>query len=132
MSRSPCHTVRALVAGCATWTVLVAAAGPALALDQAPGRIEGVVIEARTRAPLAGVVVQIDDRCEATATAADGHFGFTTVPPGAHTLLVSVVGYELVRRDVVVTAGALVTVTIPVTEGASPYTEAVTVMASPF
>jgi CarboxypepD_reg-like domain len=132
MSRRPVHIVRALVTGCAAWTALLTAAVPALARGQAPGRIEGVVIEARTGVPLVGVVVQIDVSGEATTTVADGRFGFATVPPGAHTLLVSVVGYGLVRREVVVTAGALVTVTIPVAEGARTYAEAVTVMSSPF
>ena len=53
-------------------------------------------------------------------------------PPARKPLLVSVVGFGLVRRDVTVVSGEAVDVTIPVAEGASTYVEDVAVSGSPF
>ena len=67
-----------------------------------------------------------------TQTDATGAFRLDTVSPGLHKLYVSVVGYILVRRDVQVQAGAVVDVTIPLSEGTGTYTETVTVSADRF
>ena len=117
-----------VAAGAAGWAVAPASAQPALAA----GRIDGTVIEARTGAPLAGAFAQISDLGVDGTTDAAGRVVFEAVPPGTHTLLVSVVGYGLVRREIEVAAGATLVLTIPLAEGASTYTEAVTVTASPF
>jgi hypothetical protein len=89
-------------------------------------------VEARTNAPLAAVLVKVQSTGQQAFSGADGRFEIADVPAGAQTLLVSVVGYGLVRREVAVVAGADADVTIPVAEGASTYVEDVAVSAGPF
>ncbi len=96
------------------------------------GRIEGTITDARTGVPLADVFVQLSDTGAHMVSDQAGRFVFEAIAPGPHTLLVSVVGYGLVRREVAVTAGTRLALTIPMAEGATTYTEAVTVNASPF
>jgi hypothetical protein len=54
------------------------------------------------------------------------------LPPGTHRLIVSVVGYILVQRDVPVGPGEIHTLTIPLAEGTGTYTETVTVTPDVF
>ena len=82
------------------------------------GKITGTVVEARTNAPLAAVLVKIPSTGQQAFSDAEGHFEIDNVPTGPQTLVVSVVGYGLVRREVVVSATEVVDVTIPVAEGA--------------
>ena len=96
------------------------------------GRVTGTVIEARTGAPLAAVLVKVQSSGQQAFSDGDGRFEIADVPPGPQTILVSVVGFGLVRRDVTVASGAAVDVTIPVAEGASTYVEDVAVSGSPF
>ena len=96
------------------------------------GKITGSVVEARTGAPLAAVLVKVQSSGQQAFSDGDGKFEIAGVPVGPQTLLVSVVGYGLVRRDVRVDAANAVDVTIPVAEGASTYVEEVAVSGSPF
>jgi hypothetical protein len=96
------------------------------------GRITGTVVEARTGAPLAAVLVKVQSTGQQAFSDGDGRFEIADVPTGSQTLLISVVGYGLVRRDVTVSATSAVDVTIPVAEGASTYVEEVSVGGSRF
>lgn len=58
---------------------------------------------------------------------AEGHFEVKEVPVGPQTVLVSVVGFGLVRRDLIVDAANPVEITIPVAERASTCVEDVAV-----
>jgi len=98
----------------------------------AVGTITGTVVEARTGAPLAAVLVKVQSTGQQAFSDGDGRFQIGDVPAGSQTLLVSVVGFGLVRRDVNVDAATPVDVTIPVAEGASTYTEDVAVTGSAF
>jgi hypothetical protein len=105
----------------------------ALALAaQAQANVTGEVIEARTGAPLAAVLVQVESTRQRAYTDADGRFMLTDVPAGSQTLLVSVVGFGLVRRQLVVDPLAGASITIAVAEGASTYVEEVAVSADRF
>lgn len=104
---------------------------PAVALANV-GAITGTVVEARTNAPLAAVLVKVQGTGQQAFSDADGRFRIADVPTGPQTLLISVVGYGLVRRDVAVSATEAVDVTIPVAEGASTYVEEVSVGGSRF
>jgi hypothetical protein len=95
------------------------------------GTITGTVVEARTGVPLAAVLVKLQSTGQQAFSDGDGKFAIKDVPIGSQTLLVSVVGYGLVRRDVTVGTDA-VDVTIPVNEGASTYVEEVSVGGSRF
>ena len=96
------------------------------------GRVTGTIVEARTGAPLAAVLIKIQSTGQQAFTDAAGRFEIVDVPSGAQTLTISVVGYGLVRRDVTVVTGEAVAVSIPVAEGASTYVEDVAVSGSPF
>ena len=95
-------------------------------------RVTGTIVEARTGAPLAAVLVKVQSTGQQGFSDGDGRFEIADVPVGSQTLLVSVVGYGLVRREVTVNATEVVDITIPVAEGASTYVEEVTVGASRF
>ena len=96
------------------------------------GRITGHVVEARTSNPLVAVLVKVQATGQQALSGEDGAFEIPDVPIGKQTLIVSVVGYGLVRRDVEVVANEAADVTIPVAEGASGYVEEVTVGATKF
>jgi outer membrane receptor protein involved in Fe transport len=104
---------------------------PTVALAKV-GRITGTIIEARTGTPLPAVLVKVQSTGQQAFSDADGKFEIADVPVGPQTLLVSVVEYGLVRREVMVSAAEIVDVTIPVNEGASTYVEEVSVGASRF
>ncbi|HEX6164560.1 MAG TPA: TonB-dependent receptor [Vicinamibacterales bacterium] len=91
------------------------------------GKITGTIVEARTGAPLAAVLVKVQSTGQQAFSDAEGKFEINDVPVGPQTLLVSVVGYGLVRRDVTVSVTNDVNITIPVNEGASTYVEEVSV-----
>jgi hypothetical protein len=99
---------------------------------QPSGRIAGRVVEARTGAPLVAVLVEVQSTRQRGWSDADGQFAIADVPAGPQTLVVSVVGFGLVRRDVTVSPSAVTDVTIPVAGGASTYVENVTVSGGPF
>jgi hypothetical protein len=101
-------------------------------LQPLTGAVRGTVIEARTGVPLAAVLVKIQSTGQQAHSDAEGRFELIDVPAGTQTLMISLVGYGLVRRDVTVTAGEAVDVSIPVADGASTYVEDVAVSASPF
>jgi hypothetical protein len=103
-----------------------------LLLTLSIGTVRGTVIEARTGAPLAAVLVRVQDTNVETVSDAEGRFEIAGVPAGPHTLVVSVVGYGLVRRDITVVDGEATEVTIALAEGASTYVEVLTVRAPLF
>ncbi len=78
------------------------------------------------------MLVKVESTGQQGLTDADGRFEIMDVPSGPQTVLISVVGYGLVKRDVTVVAGEAVEVTIPVAEGASGYVEEVSVGAPLF
>lgn len=96
------------------------------------GHITGVIVEARTGVALAAVLVKVQATGQQTLTGADGRFDIADVPAGPQVVMISVVGYGLVRRDVAVMAGEATEVRIPVAEGASGYVEEVRVGAPAF
>ena len=96
------------------------------------GRVTGTIVEARTGVPLAAVLVKVQSTGQQAFSDADGRFEIVGVPSGPQIVLVSVVGFGLVRRDVAVAAGEAVDVTIAVAEGASTYVEDVAVAGTAF
>ena len=69
-----------------------------LAAQPVTGRVTGTVVEARTGAPLAAVLVKVQSTGQQAFSNEDGRFEIVDVPTGAQTIVVSVVGYGLVRR----------------------------------
>ncbi|HYU77965.1 MAG TPA: TonB-dependent receptor [Vicinamibacterales bacterium] len=113
--------------------VLIVVSSPGVAAAQAlTGRVTGEVVEARTGAPLAAVLVQIQSTHQRAFSDAEGKFEIADVPAGSQTLVISVIGFGLVRRDLTIAAGGTSELRIPVAGGASTYVEEVTVAASPY
>jgi hypothetical protein len=122
-----------MTAACVAFRVLLAAIlGVPAARGQQPGVVTGHVVDARTGAGLGKVLVLVEDGGPSTQTDNAGAFRIPTVTAGIRRLYVSVVGYILVRRDVLVPAAGAVDVTISLSEGTGTYTETVTVAADRF
>jgi hypothetical protein len=113
-------------------TVLIPLIIATVLLQPVTGRVTGVIVEARTGAPLVAVLIKVQSTGQQAFSDGEGRFEIAEVPPGPQTLVISVVGYGLVRRDVAVVAGEAVDISIPVAEGASTYVEDVAVSGSAY
>jgi hypothetical protein len=99
---------------------------------QAPAAatIRGIVLDRTDGSPISGVSVQLQDAKQAVKTDDSGRFELTNVEPGRRTVYVSIVGFILVKRPVVVTAGQTLDITIALSEGTGTYSEEVTVVGT--
>ena len=73
------------------------------AQDARVGEIGGTVIDGRTRQPVRGAGVMLDDSVKRTTTDAQGHFQFSGISAGPHRVTVRSVGYA--RQTKVITVG---------------------------
>lgn len=80
------------------------------------GHLEGLVVDAATGEGLPGVNVGLAGTTLGAATGADGAFAIEAVPPGDYVLVASSVGYEAVRRPVLIRPGATTELTIGLEE----------------
>src|SRR5262245_21570615 len=92
------------------------------------GTVTGVVIDDRTERPIRSALVYVENQPSVAETDAAGRFSLAAAR-GRQTIVVSVIGYALLRTDVDVAAASL-DMTIRLSEGAGPYTERVTVSGS--
>ncbi len=93
--------------------------------------VRGTVVDARTGSPLPRILTSIEGG-PSGETKPDGRFVLENVRPGEARLSVSAVGYGLVQRVLRLSAGEILELTIPLSEGAATYTETVTVSADRF
>lgn len=107
--------------------LLLAAALPQV--RPTPPAIRGIVVNAKTAAPIADARVLLVELSRSTKTTADGRFEFANVPTGRYTLTVSMIGYIFVHRQVNVGAAAI-NLTLPLAEGTGTYQETVTITAA--
>jgi hypothetical protein len=91
--------------------------------------LTGTVVDARTGAPLEQVLVTVEDAAKSALTDPQGRFQIDSLTPGTHRVTVSVVGYALFRKDVVVPGDGLA---VRLSEGTTAYSETVTVRPDPF
>jgi hypothetical protein len=89
-------------------------------------------VDARTGAALGQAPVTLDDGGVSAVSDREGRFAIDAVSPGPHRLSVSLIGYTLARRDIVIEPAARLDVTIVLTEGSTTYAEAVTVTPDTF
>lgn len=64
------------------------------AFSQAAVTVSGQVVDARTREPLAGVNIYVQDRMTGTCTDSKGWYSLTTNTPTPFTLVYSMVGFQ--------------------------------------
>lgn len=83
--------------------LLLCAAGAPLAAQET-GTIQGMVVEAQSRQPIAAARVSVEGTVLGTATAADGSYTLRNVPAGARTVRVQLIGYAAAVRQVSVPA----------------------------
>lgn len=90
--------------------VLISVVGTAAASVPIGGKIEGKVVDAQTGEELPGVNVLIEGTTLGAATDIDGHYTINAVPPGAYTVIASMVGYAKLRvTNVSVSDGQIAT-----------------------
>lgn len=83
-------------------TLVVAA--PPSAAQITSGKLTGVVTDAQTAEPLAGVQVYIDGTGLGALTGENGRYFIVNVPPGTYTVVAEILGYQTVRVENVVVA----------------------------
>ncbi len=85
-----------------------AAAGPAAAQQEAEPAavpVSGQVVDRSTGQPLAGAYVEVAGTRQEALTDEAGRFTFRKIRPGAQTLVVRLLGYAELEREVTVAAG---------------------------
>lgn len=90
----------------AGFALLVCATG-AYAQDQ-PGSIQGTV-GSESGTPLVGATVAVSGTNLATITDADGRYTIAGVPPGTHTISVSLIGFATSEQELAVVSGQATT-----------------------
>ena len=98
-----------------------------LLIAQSTGTIRGVVVNAQDGEPVRRVSVRLQSDPRMAVTDERGCFELTDVREGEQELTASAVGFLLVKRTVLVPAGASVDVTVVISDGTSAYTETVDV-----
>lgn len=87
--------------------------------------VRGTVYDAETTQPLAFATVQLEGAAVGATTDINGFFTLANLNPGPYKLLVTYVGYDSARVDVVVKAGEIVYQTINVSEAGNRLDEVV-------
>jgi len=87
----------------------------AAARTAAQGVIVGNVRDAKTKMPLGGVTVFLDDAKKGVKSGDDGKFRMTNVTAGAHMIRVRLLGYERASKTVTVVEGETITVDVALT-----------------
>jgi len=74
------------------------------------GEITGTVVDAKTKHPVRGALVTLDEAKRGVSTGDDGRFRITTVSTGAHVVRVRLLGYGKASKAVAVEDGQATTV----------------------
>ena len=112
----------------AAWTLAAIIATQA-AGTQTPNvpTLKGIIVDAKTNAPIKDARVILVEASLDIRTGSDGRFEFSKIAPRTYTLTVSNIGYIFVRRRVDVGPNVTIDLTIPLAEGTGTYQEQVTV-----
>lgn len=91
---------------------------PVPALSQSTGTIQGTVVNAATLQPLANAQVSVEGTSLGMLTTNQGAFQIVNVPAGERVVRVELVGYGTMERTVTVSPGAVVRVTVELSQEA--------------
>jgi hypothetical protein len=116
---------------CITLVLAIFLCAP-MGAQQGTGAVTGRAIDAKTGSPLEKVLVTDQESGRSTLTDDRGGFELRDLPVGRRRLIVSVVGYARVQRDVDVAASGTLDVVVPLSEGTGAYTTTVTVTGDLF
>lgn len=126
------HAIRALALAVLVAACAAAQPDPAQqATSRQPattGTLRGVVTDAQSSQPLSGVPVRLAETGVTATSDALGRFELSSVSPGTWTLVVSLVSYTMVRREVAVAAGEVVELIVALPPGVGAYAERVDVV----
>jgi iron complex outermembrane receptor protein len=100
------------------WAAPAAPQQPAGTPARSVGALEGVVVDAASRAPIAGATVRIRELGRGETSHADGAFHFDRIAPGGYTLVAERIGYATVERRVQVAEGDSASLTLALTPSA--------------
>ena len=99
---------------------------PSGAFAQSTGSVSGRVTDSKNEG-IPGATVLIEGTSLGSSSNVDGTYNIQSVPAGPHTVVISFVGYNAVRRPVTVVAGQNTEVSTGLTENATQLAEAVVV-----
>ncbi|WP_460607782.1 SusC/RagA family TonB-linked outer membrane protein [Hymenobacter terrigena] len=99
---------------------------PSAAFAQSTGLVSGRVTDGKNEG-IPGATVLIEGTSLGSSSSVDGTYSIQNVPAGPHTVVISFVGYNAVRRPVTVVAGQNAEVSAGLTENTTQLAEAVVV-----
>ena len=99
---------------------------PSGAFAQSTGSVSGRVTDSKNEG-IPGATVLIEGTSLGSSSNVDGTYSIQSVPAGPHTVVISFVGYNAVRRPVTVVAGQNADVSTGLTENTTQLAEAVVV-----
>jgi hypothetical protein len=126
------HGLEAVSAPKGSLVIARARRKPVAAVAPRKGIIAGLVVDARSAAPVEGVLVRADIDGVESLTDADGHFVLAGIPEGPRRLFVSAVGYALAELELLMAPGQHVELTVPLSPGGGAYAEEINVTADAF
>ena len=85
--------------------VLLLGPGSAVAQSRALASLSGLVYDQASGQPLIDVHVFLDQTMRGAVTDREGRFRLPSISPGAYTLVVSMIGFEVARRQLTLSAG---------------------------
>ncbi len=95
--------------------ILIIALLPVGAFAQA-GKVEGIVIDTDTKAPLVGANIVVEGTTLGVATGSNGSYMIAAVPAGEYKLTASIIGYRKITKKVEVLADEVTTVNFEIEE----------------
>jgi hypothetical protein len=91
--------------------------------------VSGRVVDARSKQPLAQVLVHVENQPVFAETGPDGRFQLS-LPPGRYTISASLIGYAVRRQSIAPGASVAPDLILELSEGAGSFEEVVTVTGS--
>lgn len=85
--------------------VLLLGPGSAVAQSRALASLSGLVYDQASGQPLIDVHVFLDQTMRGTVTDREGRFHLPSISPGVYTLVVSMIGFEVAKRQLTLSAG---------------------------